>query len=63
MENIQGSKINQKSNNTISVMLFTESTFVKKKSLLVARIVLFDAVGLHLVSYPSKDILKLIALL
>ena len=48
MENIQGSKINQKSNNTISVMLFTESTFVKKKSLLVARIVLFDAVGLHL---------------
>ena len=48
MENIQGSKINQKSNNTISVMLFTESTFVKKKSLLVARIVLCDAVGLHL---------------
>ena len=60
--NIQESGINQKSNNTMSVMLFTRATFVKKKPCLVARIVSFDTAGLHLLtfhtleSYQSKDI-------
>ena len=46
----------------MSVMLFTGATLVKKNSSLVARIVSFDIVGLHLltfrilVPYPSKDI-------
>ena len=53
----------------MSVMLCTRATFVKKNSCLVARIVLFDTVGLHLLTfrilepYPFKDILKLMALL
>ena len=53
--------INQKSNNTMSVMLCTGATFLKKNSCLVARIVSFDAAGLHLLTfrilepYPSKD--------
>ena len=44
------------------VMLCTGATFVNKKSWLVARVVLFDAAVLHLLtfgmleSYPSKDI-------
>ena len=43
-------------------MLFTEATFVKKNSCLVARIVSFDTAGLHLLTfrileaYLSKDI-------
>ena len=59
--NIQESNINQKSNNTMSVMLCTGATFVKN-SCLVARIVTLDTVGLHLLTfrtlepYPSKDI-------
>ena len=59
---IQENGINQKSNNTMSVILFTGATFVKKNSCLVARIVSFDTAGLHLLtfrileSYPSKDI-------
>ena len=63
--NIQESSINQKLNITMSVMLCTGATFVKKISCLVARIVSFDSVGLHLVTfrilepYPSKDILTL----
>ena len=46
----------------MSVMLCTGATFVKKKSRLVARIVSFDAAGLHqltflsLEPYPSKDV-------
>ena len=46
----------------MSVMLCTGATFVRKNSCLVARIVTFDAVGLHLLTfrilepYPSKDI-------
>ena len=57
--NIQGSSINQKPNSTVSVML---CTFVKKNSCLVARIISFDTVGLHLLTfrilelYSSKDI-------
>ena len=59
--NIQESNINQKSNNTMSVMLCTGATFLKKNSCLVARIVSFDTAGLHLLTfcilepYPSKD--------
>ena len=48
---IQESSINQKSNNTISVMLCTGVTFVKKNSCVVARIVLFDTVGLNLLTF------------
>ena len=46
----------------MSVMLCTGASFVKKNSCLVARIALFDTVGLHLLTfrilqlYPSKDI-------
>ena len=49
--NIQESSINQKSNTTISVMLCTGATFVKNNSCLVARIVSFDIVGLHLLTF------------
>ena len=60
--NIQENSISQKSNNTISVMLCTGATFVKKNSCLVARIVSFDTAGLHLLTfrilepYQPKDI-------
>ena len=53
----------------VSVMLCTGANFVNKNSCLVARIVSFDSVGLHLLTfrnlepYPSKDILTLMALL
>ena len=53
----------------MSIMLCTEAAFVKKNSCLVGRIVLFDTVGLHLLTfhildpYPFKDILILMALL
>ena len=56
------SSINQKSNNTISVMHCIGAFFVKKNSCLVAKIVSFDTAGLHLVTFrilepfPSKDI-------
>ena len=46
----------------MSVILCTGATFVKKNSCLVARIVSFDTVDLHLLTfrilepYPSKDI-------
>ena len=62
LDEIKGSSISKKSNSTMSVMLFTGATFVKKNSCLVARIVLFDTIGLHLLTfhileiYPSKDI-------
>ena len=42
--NIPGSSINQKPNSTMSVMLCTRATLVKKNSCLVVRIVSFDAV-------------------
>ena len=67
--NIQGSSVNQKPNIAVSVMLCTGARFVKKNSCLVARIVSFDSVGLHLLNFrilepcPSKDILTLMALL
>ena len=53
----------------MSVMLCTGVIFVKRNTYLVARIVSFDTVGLHLLTfrilepYPSKDILTLMALL
>ena len=59
---LKGSSINKKPNSSVSVMLCTGATFVKKNSCLVARIVSFDTVGLHLLTfrilepYPSKDI-------
>ena len=66
--NIQESSINKKPNSAMSVMLCTGATFVNKNSCLVTRIVSLDTVGLHLLTfrilepYPSKDILKLMAL-
>ena len=66
---IQGSSINQKPTSTMSGMLCTGATIVKKKYCLVARIVSFDTVGLHLLTlcilepYPSKENLTLMALL
>ena len=57
-----GSSINKNPNSTMSVMLCTGATFLKKNSCFVARIVPFDTVGLHLLTfrilepYPSKDI-------
>ena len=62
LDAIKGSSINKKVSSTMSVMLCTGATFVKKNSCLVARIVPFDTVGLHLLTfrilepYPSKDI-------
>ena len=56
------SSINQKSNSTMSAVLCTGATFVKKNSCLVARIVPYYTVVLHLLTfhilepYPSKDI-------
>ena len=56
------SSINQKSNSTMSAVLCTWATFVKKNSCLVARIVPYYTVVLHLLPfhilepYPSKDI-------
>ena len=53
----------------MSVMLCTGASFVKKNFCLVTRIVSFDIVGLHLLTFrilepnPSKDILKLMVLL
>ena len=58
LDEIKGSSISKKPNSTMSVMLCTGDTFVKK----VARMVPFDAVGLHLLTfrilepYPYKDI-------
>ena len=50
-------------------MLYTGATFVKKNSCLVTRIVSFDTVRLHLLTfrilepYLSKDIVTLMVLL
>ena len=49
------SSINKKNNNTMSVMLCTGVTFVKKNSCLVARIVSFDTAGLHLLTFRILD--------
>ena len=53
----------------MSVKFFTGATLVEKNSCLVARIVSFNTVGLHLLTfvifepYTSKDILTLMVLL
>ena len=53
----------------MSVMLYARATFEKRNSCLVARIVSFDTVSLHLLAfrilgpYPSKAILTLMTLL
>ena len=66
--NIQCLSINKKLNTAKSVMLCMGAIFVKKNSCLVARIVTFDTVGLHLLTfrilepYPFKDILIAMAL-
>ena len=66
--NTPGSSINQKRNSTMSVMLCTRATFVKKNSCLVAGIVSFYTVGLHLLTFlileplSSKYILTLMVL-
>ena len=49
--NILGSSINQKPNSAMPVMFCTGVTFVKKSSCLIAKIVSFDTVGLHLLLY------------
>ena len=60
--NIQEGRINQKSNNAMSVILCTGATFVKKNSCPVARRVSFDTASMHLLTfrvlepYLSKDI-------
>ena len=43
--------INQKPNSTMSVMLCTGAAFVNKNSSLVARIVSFYSLGLHLLTF------------
>ena len=43
--------VNQKPSSTMSVMLCTGATFVKKNSCLVARIVSFYTAGLHLLTF------------
>ena len=59
---LKESSINKNRSISMSFMLCTRATFVKKNSRLVARIVPFDIVGLHLLTlrilepYPSKDI-------
>ena len=45
--NIQESSIKQKFNNAMSVMLCTNSTFVRKNSCLVARIVWLIILQIH----------------
>ena len=54
--NIHESSINQKSNNTMSIILSTGATFVKKNFCLVARIVSFDTVGLHLLTFHILEL-------
>ena len=62
-------RINQKPNSNMSARFCTGATFVKKISCSVARIVSFDTVVLHLLTfrflepYLSKDILTLMTLL
>ena len=62
LDEIKRSSISKKPNSTMSVILCTRTTFVKENSRSVARIIPFDTVGLHLLTfsildpYPSKDI-------
>ena len=62
LSELKGNSVNKKSSSTMLVMLCMGATFVKKNSCLVARIIPFDTVGLHLLTSrilepcPSKDI-------
>ena len=47
--------INQKSNNTTSLMLCTGATFVNENSCLLARIVSFDTAGLHVLIFHNLE--------
>ena len=66
--NIPGSSIDQKPNSAMSVMLCTGTTFVKKNHCLVARIISFCTVSLHLLTFlileslSSKYIITLMVL-
>ena len=53
--NIQASSINQKSNNTVSVILCMKATFIKENSGLVASIVAFDTACLHLLNLHISE--------
>ena len=61
-DEIKGSNINQKFNGTMSAMLCTGATLLKKNSCLLATIVPYYTVVLHLLTfhisepYLSKDI-------
>ena len=62
LNKIKGSSNNKKPSSAMSVMLCAGGTFVKKNSCLVARVVPFYTVGLHLLTfrilepYLSNDI-------
>ena len=64
LDEIKGSSINKKPSSTMSVMLCAGATFTKENSCFVTRIVPFDTVDLHLLTfrilepYPSKDIAR-----
>ena len=49
-ETFRGAVLIKKPNRAMPVMLCTGATFLKKNSSLVARIVSFDTVGLHLLT-------------
>ena len=59
---LKGSSINKKPNSSMSVMLCTGATFVKNSSCLVARIVPFDTVALHLLTFHILEPYPSIAL-
>ena len=54
--NIQERNINQKFNNKMSAILCTGATFVKKNYFLVAKILLFDTAGLHLLTFRILEL-------
>ena len=54
--NIQERNINQKFNFKMSAILCTGATFVKKNYCLVAKILLFDTAGLHLLTFHILEL-------
>ena len=55
LNEINESIISGKSRSTMPDMLCTGATFANKNSFLVARIVPFDVVGLHLFTFPILE--------
>ena len=51
LDEIKESSINKNPSSTMSVILCTGATLIKKNSCFVARIVPFDTVGLHLLTF------------